>query len=1235
MLGTLIVNFDHATRDGVVEGNLALSDLDGAEVKVGDTMGVMDGGADPYEAEVIEVDGDRIRVRAPALSVQRSRPGLADAEEIETWADTHGARSELPQLVRRLLADTPGVTGLSMPAGRAVDFSGWDGCVDGGVGTPYVPAEVSCWEMSTSRDPREQARRNYQKRTENSEGANTRTFVFVTPRRWSGKDEWAEPKRAEGVWRDVIVLDADDLAGWLESRYGVHVWLSELLGFQPREVETLERWWSRWSVATQPPLPEDLLLAGRTGEAKGLSGELGGNPSAIGIRAGSRDEAIAFTAAVLRSLEDPDHLSRAFVVSSAMAWDNGVSTHGRYILIPTFDDADVAAAVGAGHHVVVPMSADDPGKTVELPRIGRPEARAALGNIGIESRRADHLAVRARRSLTSLRRALSVNPRTARPEWAKGEDADILAVLVLVGAWSDNREADQEIVSGIVNRDYESVERLLRRWGNTEDPPFRRSGNAWYLSSPEDAWLLLRDQIITQDLERWGKSVLEVLGARDPVLDLEPAQRFVAPIVGLRQRWSGDLRRGLAQGIALLAVSESTRSVGGRSGADCAEYLVEELLDRAGNDDAGKLWQQLSDVLPALAEAAPRVFLEAVRRDTAADSPLLANMFTDRDVFASSPHAGLLRALERLCWSPEHLPAAMDVLMRLAKIDPGGQYMSRPLESARLALWPLCPQTGASFERRMDTLDGLVERFPNTGKKLLLELVPRAGSHWTHSDKPRFRHWGPAEKPTDVEIPQAIEAVKSRVASMETQSEPDLDAVTLRLKKLVETHADLFSWSPVEDAERERMVGRRCEVVQELFDLDGTAAMCRFAGQVPRPELVGEIVADRLGDKPTEDMLQLFANEEADRQLALGWVKRMAELRGTAWAGHLLQDTSDLGAEARAGILLNLPAGKAAWDLVTKQHEVVRQSYWSRIGTPNVAPEDFDTYLAKLFEHGRIRHAIQISWTRSRKEATVLIENRTIERVLEAVSKADPSRFTDTDIFYIGQLMDLLSPDCETVALLETRLFLPLQMAGRSPAGLYSRLQRDPSLFVDLACRVHGRERDRQRSDTNPAHLPQSSAWTILQGWRIPPGYDGESGEFDADTLLNWVLEVRRGLVESDLSDIGDALLGEVLSGSPTGRDGVWPAEPVRDLLEDIESRHMEEGLIAGAITSRGMTTHGILEGGGQERALADRYHEMAAKIDTKWLRTASALRRLADHYEQKARRRDDQAQQRADADYL
>ncbi|MCY4620482.1 MAG: hypothetical protein OXD34_01405 [bacterium] len=1237
MLGQLIVNFDHATQDGVVEGSLALSDLDGAEVKLGDRVGVMDGGAGPYEAEVIKVDGDRVRVRAPALSTPRSRPGLADAENIERWAGTHEARSQLPNLVRRLLADTPGVTELSMRAGRGVDYSGWDGRVDGGPGTAYVPAGLSCWEMSTSQDPKAQAQENYRKRTDNPQGADpaTTTFVFVTLRRWSGKHRWKQSRHAEGIWHDVRVLDTDDLAGWLESRYGVHVWFSELLGLRPGDVERLDRWWSRWSAATDPRLTEDLLLARRSEEAEKLRSRLGGNPSGTGVKAGSSDEAIAFIAAVLHSLDDPDHLARSFVVDSARAWDHSVSTSGRSVLIPTFEGADVGAAVSGGHHVVVPMGVDDPGQAIGLPRLGRSEARAAFEAIGIEPDKADRFAVRARRSLTSLRRALSVNPRFARPAWAQGSDGDILAVLVLVGAWSGNREADQKLVAEIANRDYESVERLLRRWENTGDPPFRKSGTSWRLSNPEDAWLLLRGQIIHQDLERWSNSVLQVLGTRDPVLDLDTDARFVAPLVGIEQMWSSDLRRGLAQGIALLAVSETSESVGGRNGPGLADSLVEELLHRAGNDLTGNLWQQLTDVLPPLAEAAPRVFMEAVRRDAGGDSPLLGKMFTDTDVFSTSSHVGLLWALERLCWSSEHLPAAMDALLRLAKIDPGGQYMSRPLESARLTLWPLAPQTSASLDRRMDTLDDLLERFPNTGKNLLLELVPTKGSHSTESDKPRFRDWGSVEQPTGAEALRAVEAVQSRVARMETHTEPDPDAVLLRLEELVRSNADLFGWSLVEDAERDEIVERRWKAVQQLFELDGMGAVRQFARRVARPDLVGEVVADCFGDKLTEDLLQLLPQEGADRQLTLGWVARMAELQGTVWVGHVLADTAGLGDENRADILLTLPADREIWDLLAGEHEAVRESYWRRIGQPKVAAGSVDAYVDKLLEHDRVRHAVQVSWIRSNEEPAELIKNGTIELVLAAVSQMDSHRLRDLDVYYIGQLMDLLGPDFETVVSLEGRLFLMLDAAGRIPTGLYGRLREEPPFFVDLVCQVGGRAKEGAQSDASRVPLSQSSAWTILQGWRIPPGYDRASGDFDPDILRDWVLEVRRELAKRGLSDMGDGLIGQLLSGSPTGQDGVWPAEPVRDLIEYIESRHMEDGLVSGAMNNRGRTTHGILEGGEQERGLAGLYQEMAGKIDTRWLRAANVLRRLADNYEEEALRREGIVERRADLDFV
>lgn len=53
-----------------------------------------------------------------------------DRNALKNWADAREAQSEFPRLIRRLILETtPGIEGLSMPAGEGVAASGWDGTV--------------------------------------------------------------------------------------------------------------------------------------------------------------------------------------------------------------------------------------------------------------------------------------------------------------------------------------------------------------------------------------------------------------------------------------------------------------------------------------------------------------------------------------------------------------------------------------------------------------------------------------------------------------------------------------------------------------------------------------------------------------------------------------------------------------------------------------------------------------------------------------------------------------------------------------------------------------------------------------------------------------------------------------------------------------------------------------------------------------------------------------------------
>ena len=93
--------------------------------------------------------------------------------------------------------------------------------------------------------------------------------------------------------------------------------------------------------------------------------------------------------------------------------------------------------------------------------------------------------------------------------------------------------------------------------------------------------------------------------------------------------------------------------------------------------------------------------------------------------------------------------------------------------------------------------------------------------------------------------------------------------------------------------------------------------------------------------------------------------------------------------------------------------------------------------------------------------------------------------------------------------------------------------------------------------------------------------------------------------------------------------DGAWPCQPVREVLDDLNSRDIGLGFVVGKRNLRGVTSRRAGEGGDQERQLVEEYRGYADKVIDKWPFTAKLLNDIADDYERKARWHDDVAERR------
>ena len=142
------------------------------------------------------------------------------AHQISTWADTTKAREQLPALLRRLVHSTgSNLTAVNFPAFDNSQRKGWDGWVESGEATLWIPCGQSGWEFGCSKKPKTKAESDYKARIASvpPKERESMTFVFVTPRNWAGKHKWVKDKESCGEWKDVRVFDASDLEQWLEQ----------------------------------------------------------------------------------------------------------------------------------------------------------------------------------------------------------------------------------------------------------------------------------------------------------------------------------------------------------------------------------------------------------------------------------------------------------------------------------------------------------------------------------------------------------------------------------------------------------------------------------------------------------------------------------------------------------------------------------------------------------------------------------------------------------------------------------------------------------------------------------------------------------------------------------------------------------------------------------------------------------------------------------------------------------
>ena len=536
-------------------------------------------------------------------------------------------------------------------------------------------------------------------------------------------------------------IDGDDLVHWIELHPAVGQWLAVRIGKRPRGIRQLNELWSEWSRATQRPLTTDLMLIGRDEEGARIHRWLRDRPSVLSLQAEAADEAIAFLSAVISELpltyRDP-YLTRTLVpedADTARTLADGLSP---LIIVLNSPEPGLAQHIAAkGHHVFAAFGSDtDPsGDTVQLPRPRRHEIEECLMGMGFEQHEARSLASDTARSLTVLRRLIPAAP-GHQPHWAKAQPSKALLAALLAGGWIDDNMQDRAIVEALAGQKYDQFVVDIAPLAATLDGPIRKSGGAWKLASPRDAWLLLSRYLTNADVERFIEAFSTVLSQIDPRFNMTEEQEPLALFRDVAPSYSGLLRRGLSETIILMSLfGERAVCVSHPNGK--AERAVSDLLSKANE----QLWWSLSADFQRLAEGAPSAFLDALSDALACSPTPLSALFKQgrHTIFGQEYLSDLLWALERLAWSVPLFARVCSVLAGLAEIDPGGRMLNRPANTLRHLFLLWSPQTNVTLEERLRVLDILRRRHPKASWALMIAITPKTHDVCTPNAHPQWR----------------------------------------------------------------------------------------------------------------------------------------------------------------------------------------------------------------------------------------------------------------------------------------------------------------------------------------------------------------------------------------------------------------------------------------------------------------------------------------------------------------
>jgi hypothetical protein len=347
---------------------------------------------------------------------------------------------------------------------------------------------------------------------------------------------------------------------------------------------------------------------------------------------------------------------------------------------------------------------------------------------------------------------------------------------------------------------------------------------------------------------------------------------------------------------------------------------------------------------------------------------------------------------------------------------------------------------------------------------------------------------------------------------------------------------------------------------------------------------------------------------------------------------------AELPDDEAARLLVLCPYSPVTWEIVDGLGSAGQSKYWDDVipdWSPHSQHENTQS-VERLLKAGRPRAAFScIRLKPSGLDATVLY------RLLQEMAAGGREKAGEYVLEHYNVEQAFKSLNASSSLSLDEKAgleFAYIDVLARSwdhrpdsygIPNLERYVQAHPELFVQAIAWAYKRKDG--AADPDELRVPgdrvkdmAERGYKLLDALQLVPGHN-EVGDLNADALGKWVSTVRQSAADISRIDVADMCIGRVLAHAPVGADGVWPCEPVRQVMEEVHSEQLMRGVHTGVYNSRGAVWRG--SGGDQERELAAKYRAWGHALQSSHPYVSSSLlMQLVRTYEAEASREDTEA---------